>query len=289
MGKYSIKELEKLSGIKAHTIRIWEKRHRLIQPQRTNTNIRFYSDDDLKKIINVSVLNNNGLKISKIAGMSGDEMNRQILELATTKNEATIHIDQLVIAMIELDEEKFEKILAGLTLRFGFEQAVIDVIYPFLEKIGILWQTHHISPAQEHFISNLIRQKVIVAIDSLPTPGKNAKKIMLFLPEHELHEISLLFSSYRARKAGLRTCYLGQSVPFDDLKSTYEVHQPEILITCVTSAVSKIAFEKYINTLASAFPASKIILTGYQVKNVQAKQSNICVITEMQQLNTHLV
>src|SRR5688572_1728818 len=181
MGKYSIKELEKLSGIKAHTIRIWEKRHRLIEPQRTNTNIRFYSDDDLKKIINVSVLNNNGLKISKIAGMSGDEMHRKIMELTTTKSEATIHIDQLVIAMVELDEEKFERILAGLTLRFGFEQTVVDVIYPFLEKIGVLWQTHHITPAQEHFISNLIRQKVIVAIDSLPIPPKTKKSVMLFL------------------------------------------------------------------------------------------------------------
>jgi DNA-binding transcriptional MerR regulator len=241
MGKYSIKELEKLSGIKAHTIRIWEKRHRLIQPQRTNTNIRFYSDDDLKKIINVSVLNNNGLKISKIAGMSGDEMNRKILELTTTKSESSIYIDQMVIAMVELDEEKFEKILVGLTLRFGFERTVVDVIYPFLEKIGVLWQTHHISPAQEHFISNLIRQKVIVAIDSLPIPAKTAKKVMLFLPEHELHEISLLFSSYRCRKAGFRTCYLGQAVPFDDLKSTFEVHHPQILLTCITSAISKIS------------------------------------------------
>jgi DNA-binding transcriptional MerR regulator len=288
MGKYSIKELEKLSGIKAHTIRIWEKRHRLIQPQRTNTNIRFYSDDDLKKIINVSVLNNNGLKISKIAGMSGDEMNRKILELTTTKSESSIYIDQMVIAMVELDEEKFEKILVGLTLRFGFERTVVDVIYPFLEKIGVLWQTHHISPAQEHFISNLIRQKVIVAIDSLPIPAKAAKKVMLFLPEHELHEISLLFSSYRCRKAGFRTCYLGQAVPFDDLKSTFEVHHPQILLTCITSAISKIALENYISKLSSQFPVSTILLTGYQVRNFQSPHPNVHVLSQMEQLDYHL-
>jgi DNA-binding transcriptional MerR regulator len=288
MGKYSIKELEKLSGIKAHTIRIWEKRHRLIQPQRTNTNIRFYSDDDLKKIINVSLLNNNGLKISRIAGMSGDEMNRKILELTTTKSESSIYIDQLVIAMVELDEEKFEKILGGLTLRFGFERTVVDVIYPFLEKIGVLWQTHHISPAQEHFISNLIRQKVIVAIDSLPIPAKTAKKIMLFLPEHELHEISLLFSSYRCRKAGFRTCYLGQAVPFEDLKSTFEVHHPQILLTCITSATSKTVLETYISKLSSQFPLSTILLTGYQVRNFQSPHQNVHVLTQMEQLDDHL-
>lgn len=288
MGKYSIKELEKLSGIKAHTIRIWEKRHRLIQPQRTNTNIRFYSDDDLKKIINVSVLNNNGIKISKIAEMSGDEMNRKILELATSKTEANIHIDQLVIAMVELDEEKFERILAGLTLRFGFEQTVIEVIYPFLEKIGVLWQTQHITPAQEHFISNLIRQKVIVAIDSLPIPSKTAKNVMLFLPEHELHEISLLFSNYCVRKAGLRTCYLGQTVPFSDLKSTYDVHRPEILITCITSSISRLGLENYVNKLASEFPASTLILTGYQVRNLQPANEHVHVLTHIDQLNAFL-
>jgi DNA-binding transcriptional MerR regulator len=165
MGKYSIKELEQLSGIKAHTIRIWEKRHKLIEPQRTDTNIRFYSDEDLKKIINVSLLNNNGVKISKIAGMSFEDMTKKILEMSESKSEATVFIDQLVIAMVDMEEDRFEKILSTLILRFGFERSVIEVIYPFLEKIGVLWQTKNINPAQEHFISNLIRQKIIVAID----------------------------------------------------------------------------------------------------------------------------
>lgn len=288
MGKYSIKELEKLSGIKAHTIRIWEKRHRLIDPQRTNTNIRFYSDEDLKKIINVSVLNNNGLKISKIAGMTGDEINKKILELTTTKTEASIHIDQLVIAMVELDEEKFERILAGLTLRYGFAQTVIDVIYPFLEKIGVLWQTHHITPAQEHFISNLIRQKIIVAIDSLPIPPKSGKSVMLFLPEHELHEISLLFSNYRIRKAGFRTFYLGQTVPFNDLKSTYHVHKPDAILTCITSSISKLGLENYVNKLVAEFSASKILLTGYQVRNFEPKHPQVHILSKVEHLEDHL-
>jgi DNA-binding transcriptional MerR regulator len=288
MGKYSIKELEQLSGIKAHTIRIWEKRHQLIEPQRTNTNIRFYSDDDLKKIINVSLLNSNGLKISKIAGMSSEEMSRKIIEITETKPETAVHIDQLVIAMVELDEEKFEKTLSRLILRFGFENTVVDILYPFLDKIGILWQTHHINPAQEHFISNLIRQKVIVAIDSLPIPPKTSKRVMLFLPEHELHEISLLFSHYRFRKAGFRTFYLGQTVPFDDLMAAFEVHNPELLLTAVTSAMTRNSLENYIEKLATNFRTCQILLTGFQIQNYAPKHSHLHVLKSVRDLDTFL-
>jgi MerR family transcriptional regulator, light-induced transcriptional regulator len=287
MGKYSIKELEKLSGIKAHTIRIWEKRYQLIQPQRTQTNIRYYSDDDLKKIINVSLLNANGFKISKIAGMTGDQISRKILELNENNSEVSVYIDQLVISMVELDEEKFEKVLSGLILKFTFERTVEEIIYPFLEKIGVLWQTRHISPAQEHFISNLIRQKVIVAIDALPLPPKSTKKVMLFLPEHELHELSLLFSHYRTRKAGLRTFYLGQTVPFDDLKSAYAVHEPQILITCLTSAISRTALENYINRLAQEFHAT-ILMSGYQLQDYRSPHRHVHVLKTLPELNQYL-
>jgi DNA-binding transcriptional MerR regulator len=288
MGKYSIKELEKLSGIKAHTIRIWEKRYHLIEPQRTATNIRFYSDDDLKKIINVSLLNASGIKISKIAGMTSNEMNRRILALHESKSETAVHIDQLVIAMVELDEEKFEKVLSAIILRFGFEQTVIEIIYPFLEKIGVLWQTHHISPAQEHFISNLIRQKIIVAIDSLSIAPPTARRVLLFLPEHELHEISLLFTHYRARKAGYRTYYLGQALPFDDLKSAYEVHQPHIMITVITSALPKGALEKYVERLATDFKNSTILLSGYQVQQYLSKHAHVHILKHINDLTSFI-
>lgn len=288
MGKYSIKELERLSGIKAHTIRIWEKRHRLIDPQRTTTNIRFYSDEDLKKIINVSLLNAKGLKISKIVNMSGDEINQRIIDLSENHADAIIHIDQLVIAMVELEEEKFEKILSGLILRFGFERTVIDILYPFLDKIGVLWQTHHITPAQEHFIANLIRQKVIVAIDSLPLAEKTARKVMLYLPENELHEIGLLFSHYRIRKAGYRTYYLGQNVPFADLKATYEVHKPELIVGAITAPLSRISLKAYIERIANEFPESKILLSGYQVNDYVSTIPNVYILKSIDELSAHL-
>jgi DNA-binding transcriptional MerR regulator len=265
MGNYSIKELEQLSGIKAHTIRIWEKRHNIIVPSRTPTNIRTYSDDDLKKIINVSLLNNYGIKISKIAKMSAADMNERILQIAELKNDSVIHIDQLIVAMMDMEEERFEKILGNLILRYGFERTVTEIIYPFLERIGILWQTHNITPAHEHFISNLIRQKIIVAIDGLSIPPKTSKKIMLFLPEHEMHELGLLFYHYLTRKAGHRTYYLGQSVPHADLLSIFAAHSPDILITSVTSSLSP-SVEDYIEKLSKDFPSVPILMSGLQVR-----------------------
>ena len=137
MSHYSIKELEKLSGIKAHTIRIWEKRYRVISPQRTATNIRFYSDDDLKKIINISLLNNNGVKISKIADLSSADLSKRVSELSEVNTTADVHIDQLIVAMIDLEEETFERVLGDIIARFGFERTITTIVYPFLEKIGI--------------------------------------------------------------------------------------------------------------------------------------------------------
>jgi DNA-binding transcriptional MerR regulator len=262
MGTYSIKELEQLSGIKAHTIRIWEKRHNLIKPLRTNSNIRFYSDEDLKKIINVSLLNTNGLKISSIARMSDEELSQKVLEFGESKNQSRIYIDQLVTSMIDLDEDKFEEILLTLEQKYGFEAAVTETIYPFLDKIGLLWQTGNITPAHEHFISNLIRQKIIVAIASLPSTSKSTIRAVLFLPENELHEIGLLFYHYIARKCGFKTYYLGQSVPHNDLKIVYAIHRPHLLITSLTSNPSPDAINKYMELLSTDFHASKILASG---------------------------
>lgn len=275
MGKYSIKELEQLSGIKAHTIRIWEKRHNIIAPSRTPTNIRFYSDEDLRKIINVSLLNNCGIKISKIADMSMEDMNRKVLQISELKNDAAIHIDQLVVSMIDMEEEAFEKILSNLILRYGFEKTITDIVYPFLEKIGILWQTQNICAAHEHFISNLIRQKIIVAIDGLSLPQKASKKILLFLPEDELHEIGLLFYHYLSRRAGCRTYYLGQSVPYRDLISVFKKHSPDLMVTSITSSF-KYPIENYFEQLSKDFPATTILISGYQALRYKGlKGSNI--------------
>lgn len=267
MGNYSIKELEQLSGIKAHTIRIWEKRYGIIKPQRTATNIRFYSDEDLKKIINVSMLNANGFKISKISEMTDQEIFEKIFEISQSGSDNSVHINQLTVAMVDLDEEKFETSLSGLFLRYNFEQTMLEIVYPFLEKIGILWQSNKITPGQEHFISNLIRQKIIVAIDALPLPSADRTKALLFLPEGELHEIGLLFYHYLARKAGFRTIYLGQTVPHADLKQVYAFHRPEVMITSITTALAATTTQDYLCKMAAEFPCGNIFVSGLQVQH----------------------
>ena len=271
MSKYSIKELEKLSGIKAHTIRIWEKRYRIVLPQRSDTNIRSYSDDDLKKIINVSLLNNNGIKISKIADLTAEELVKKVTELSESKSSADIHIDQLIVAMVDLDEENFEYILNGLILRYGFEKTIITVVYTFLQKIGILWQTGNISPAQEHFISNLIRQKIIVAIDSLPLAPKNRPRALLFLPEAELHELGLLFYYYLVKKEGFRTYYLGQMVPYKDVVALCQSHDLKIMVTAITSSPDGHTIQEYLNKLCKEQPQCTILASGLILRKMAVK------------------
>lgn len=267
MGQYSIKELEKLSGIKAHTIRIWEKRHHIVEPQRTGTNIRLYSDDDLKRIINVALLNNHGIRISQIARMTHDQISRKITELSEQKMANEIFIDQLVVAMVDMDEEKFEEVISRLTKRYGFERTITETVYPFLEKIGVLWQAGTVNPAQEHFISNLIRQQLILLVTSLPIPPKSSRKAMLYLPEGEFHEFGLLFFNYIARSKGIYTYYLGQSVPFDDLKTVYEIHKPQFIITAFVSTPAAAEVKDYVERMSTEFADATIIASGHNLRN----------------------
>ena len=184
MAYYSIRDLERLSGIKAHTIRIWEKRYGLLNPTRTDTNIRHYSDDDLKRILNVSILNRHGIKISHIASMDEREMADKVLIISRDTSDYDSLIENLVIYMVDMDQEKFEKLLSRSIMQIGFEDSILKIIYPFLEKIGILWQTGAINPAQEHFISHLVRQKIIVGIDSdfLNTSFRIITPVQAFCP-----------------------------------------------------------------------------------------------------------
>jgi len=266
MGEYSIKELEKLSGIKAHTIRIWEKRYKLITPKRTATNIRFYSDNDLKKIINIAVVNNSGVKISHIAKLTDGKLNKLVHEQNRFGENITSPIDKLIMATVAMDEKAFDKTVHQLESSRGFEEVVIKVIYPFLEKIGVLWHTGEITPAQEHFVSNLIRQKIIVAIDQLPYP-KSKSKTVLFLRENEYHEIGLLFYNYLARKEGHQTFYLGQSVPYYDLKQVVATHHPTLLITSIVTSLNEDRLDGYLQNLSHDFKKQTIVISGMAVRD----------------------
>jgi DNA-binding transcriptional MerR regulator len=289
MGLYSIKELEKLSGIKAHTIRIWEKRHRIVQPSRSVSNIRLYSDDDLVRIMNVALLNHHGIKISRIARMSNEEINRKIIELSQQKSDSEIFIDQLVVAMVQLDEWKFNEVMAHLEEKMGFDHTITHIVYPFLEKIGMMWRTGTITPAHEHFISNLIRQKLITAIASLPVAPFQAPKVILFLPEGELHEFGLLYFHYVVRKKGYYTFYLGQSVPLHDVFNIYDTHKPGIVVTSFISNPPPALLQDYVNRLASHMAEARIFASGHNLRNTAfIVPKNVQVIYQATELAQYL-
>jgi DNA-binding transcriptional MerR regulator len=267
MASYSIKELEKLSGIKAHTIRIWEKRYRILKPDRTDTNIRYYCDDDLKRLLNIVILNRLGIKISKISNLSDSEMSEKVMELSVDPSNSEGSIENLIIAMVELDEVKFDKTLSRYIMHEGFENAVVKVIFPFFEQIGILWQTGSVNPVHEHFVSNLFRQKLMVAIDNINvSDSSDTEKVVMFLPEGEYHELALLFYNYLIKKMGKLVYYLGNSVPFNDIKQVVSMVNPNYLFLSITSILNMKGIKNYVKNLSESCPNQKILITGLQVK-----------------------
>ncbi|MCB0754994.1 MAG: MerR family transcriptional regulator [Flavobacteriales bacterium] len=284
MGQYSIKDLETLSGIKAHTIRIWEKRYGIITPDRTDTNIRTYCDSDLKKLLNIALLNNHGLKISKICKLNYDALCQEVEKVAQTDTSYPTYIDRLVVSMVDLDRPKFEAILKDGTDQLGFEDFCIHVLYPFLQKVGVMWMANSINPAQEHFISNLIIQKMYVATDKLYSSENRDKKAVFFLREGEMHEMGLLFFRYLMKKRGVEAIYLGQSVPMQDLKQVVQAHQPDYLVSAFVATMDEGVLESYLHSLADAFPKQKIIISGYQVSQYTgALPKNVIKTDDVQQ------
>lgn len=286
MSTYSIRDLEQLSGIKAHTLRIWEQRYDILSPDRTDTNIRTYDDNDLKLVLNISLLKDHGYKISEISKMPPEELSKEVLLISDKQLNYPDQIHALTISMLDLDEERFEKIVSTNTLQFGFENMMINIIYPFLSRIGTLWITGSIGPAQEHFISNLIRQKLIVAIDGqLPSLRLGAKKYLLYLPEGEMHETSLLFANYIIRSRQNKVIYLGQSLPFNELGFAHGMHKPDYIFTVITSVPGQNEIQRYVYKLAKEFPDSKILMTGYQVVGQDIDcPDNVEIITQIKYL-----
>jgi MerR family transcriptional regulator, light-induced transcriptional regulator len=269
---YSINDLEKLSGIKAHTIRIWEQRYELICPERTKTNIRYYDDTDLKLLLNIALLNKSGVKISKIATMSQAEILEKVAQISEVNFQYDTQLDAITIAMIEMDEYKFDRILSANIQQMGFERTVMEVIYPFLERLSLLWLTGSVNPVQEHFMSYLLRQKVIVAIDKEPlVSGKDVKKFLIYLPEGERQELSLLFMHYMLKSRRNQVIYIGQDITLDDLRDTYNIHKPDYVFSLINEPFPKISIQQYIDSVSCLFEKSHVLFSGYQVVNKELK------------------
>ena len=271
MYSYTIKDMENLSGIKAHTIRIWEQRYSFLKPERTDTNIRYYSGEELKKLLNVALLNKYGFKISHIDKMDEVEVKEKIFSLNQVQAQQERIVNELIQYMIDLDLEKFETVLDNYILSRGFDKTIHQIIFPYLEKIGILWLTNHINPAQEHLVTNIIRQKLVVGINSTICPIKLNTKILLFLPEGEYHELGLLFMHYLLKCRGINVIYLGCSIPVKDVEYVVRAKKPDYLYCHLTSVGHKFNFENFLADLSKQFPDIPVIISGQLTAGYQKK------------------
>ncbi len=262
MNAFTIKDLENLSGIKAHTIRIWEQRYNFLKPQRTTTNIRYYTNDELKTVLNIALLNKYGFKISHIDRMHPNEIRERILSLGDARAIQERVVNDLVQQMVDLDMETFENTLTSYISAKGIERTVTQIIFPFLEKIGILWQTGHINPAQEHLVTNVIRQKLMVAIERCVSPVTMNKTVLFFLPEGEHHELGLLFMYYLLKSKGAKTIYLGANVPVKDVEYVVKLKKPDVVFVHMTATATTFNFEKFLNNIEQRVGNIPTIISG---------------------------
>lgn len=261
---YTIKDIEALTSIKAHTIRIWEQRYNIVHPDRTEGNSRRYSDEQLKKIMNIAFLNKRGVKISHIAMMSNEMLYEKVKGYgAKSKNEI---IDEIIEAIIVQDETKLEELIEKQITLLGFELTINSIIRPTFSQIGLLWQTGTIDTTQEHFFSAYIRNKIIVATSKLSAPTKQ-HSFILFLPDGELHELGLLFFNYIIKSMGFKVIYLGQAVPVEDLKMYHSIKDFDIIVTVKTNFILEENLQELINNISEGFKQKIVLVSGLQFED----------------------
>lgn len=278
MHQFSIQDIAQLSGIKAHTLRIWEQRYDIIKPQRTESNIRWYNNEDLKKILNIALLNEQGLKISKLSVMSATEIEQAVLKIADANDSEKQYLHKLLAYTSEMDVFSFEKTLATAILEKGMRFTVEKVIFPLLEKIGMLWLTNRLFASQEHLISNIIRQKLIKAIDEIQIANTKGTKAILFLPEGEFHELGLLYAHYLFKKNKIAAISLGANLPIEELTMIVSSVQPSFIFTHITALGSHFNVNDFLKELRSCIKKSKIVISGNLVGYIEKAPNNTVVI-----------
>lgn len=268
--RYSIKDLEQLSGIKAHTLRAWEQRHKLITPKRTSTNIRFYSDDDLRVILNVSILLEHDWKIGQIAKLSAEEIAKAALESDPYDGHYSYELNELKLSTLNFDIERFENVMSSSIAKHGIHDTFQKVIGDYIQELGKLWLSGSVSISQEHFMSSMIRQKLYSALDELQAK-EGGQTFALFLPANELHEIGLLYLAYILKERGDKVFYLGQSLPKEYLTDLLDNQKVDGLISVFTTNPDFEYLPEYLQDLDELIHdrGVKVHLTGYQFNEFQ--------------------
>ncbi len=264
MSAYSISDLEQFSGIKAHTIRMWEQRYQLLRPARSATNIRSYSGSDLRRLLNVATLCQHGKRISQVASLNDEELSTAVLNYCADAHDYNSTVNALLAALLVFDEPALDLLFSEATRQLGFEEMMLRVAYPLLQRIGVLWTAGYVSPAPEHLLSHLLRQKMAAATEALPAvlPDKVLRRWVLFLPENELHELALLFMNYALRRRGHHTLYLGQDLPLSELQAVCTAYQPHRVLSVFTTQPERGAVAEYVAALSHQCPGSELVLYG---------------------------
>ena len=286
----SIKDLENLSGIKAHTIRMWEKRYNIFDPSRTKTNIRQYTNDDLRKLLNIASISEHGMKISKISSLSENELNEQIEDLLQENIDAgkKIIINELIVATLKCDGTAFENLYSNYIGEHGLEKALEDIIHPMLVRIGLMWTVSKLNPSQEHFASQLVKQKLFSAINTIPTVTQK-EKYVLFLPDGESHEIGLLYAYFLIKKAGNECIYLGASVPLNDVNECSANANATNIICAFTLPRRPETIKNYLLKLSDKFQNKKVLVHGVNKEISEAiSLPNITFLNNIQELKNLL-
>lgn len=285
MNHFTIKDIENLSGIKAHTLRIWEQRYQLFIPKRKESKHRYYDNEDLKHILRISQLYHNGVKISKIAQLPASSIRSMAMEQYIGKQNADAYIHRLIEASIDFDEERFEELFEQALKQFGLEVTIIDVMYAFLERIGLLWLTDHVIPAQEHFASNIIKRKIISALDALKTkPSPSSGTYVLFTPEGEQHEIPLLLNYYLMKGSGKKCIYMGVDVPFDDIDIYVKLKNPKYLYFHAITHLYEQPMDDLLKQLKQKFSQQEIIMSGPLTKEVTLDIQGVTLLRSMTEM-----
>ena len=278
VNRFSISDIADITGIKSATLRIWEQRYQIIHTKRSASNIRYYDDFDLRIFLNISCLIENGFKISKIAEMSDAQRAEIIQTLSLHQLNAPTVIQELIEHTLSLNEQSFKTTIQTCIKELGLMETMLQCVYPFLSRVGLLWQTGLIAPAQEHFASSLIKQRLIVAIDELPIPDSaNENKFILFLPEGEFHEIALLLAQFMVRANGFQSLYLGQNLPIPYVQEVVASYGPSYIITVLTNDLGEDILANLMQDMAGRFPAATILLAGSAVTTHSPKPMKNCV------------
>jgi DNA-binding transcriptional MerR regulator len=274
MQRFTIKDIENMCGIKAHTLRIWEQRYDFFKPQRKESRHRYYDNEDLRQLLRIAFLYHGGWKISRIAALSRDQMNEQVEIL---RRHFPVH-EQYILSLLEaassFDEPAFTRLLDDMILRIGLEECVTQVCYPYLLRVGLLWMTSHIIPAQEHFSSYIIQHKIIAETDRLPAPKPGQATIVVFSPEGEHHELPLLFINYLLKKEGWQTIYLGQDISIKKLSPAVTKNAGYLFLHLITNFTGFEA-DDYLEKLCRSFPDKMVAASGVSVQDAKREFVNL--------------